>query len=105
MKTKHLYNICTIIQHNVEDVGPTLYKYYTNVLCLLGYIRKYSINYHVQLLIIIIVQQITIKEEDRLAATIAEIEEEVRIVPRGAYIRTPTGQVYQNRSFEGMLCF
>ena len=21
---------------NVEDVGPTLYKYYTNVLCLLG---------------------------------------------------------------------
>ena len=24
---------------NVEDVGPTLYKCYTNVLCLLGYAR------------------------------------------------------------------
>ena len=24
---------------NVEDVGPTLYKWYTNVLCLLGYCR------------------------------------------------------------------
>ena len=33
--TKHLY---TFIQcrHNVIDVGPALYKYYTNVLCLLG---------------------------------------------------------------------
>ena len=29
--TKHLYNICTML-----DVGPTLYKCYTNVLCLLG---------------------------------------------------------------------
>ena len=63
--TKHLYNICTmlgqrrrrwadVVQNicitfvrnicitfvqrwaNVEDVGPTLYKWYTNVLCLLG---------------------------------------------------------------------
>ena len=34
--TKHLYNI---IQYwtNVEDAGPTLYKCYTNLLCLLGY--------------------------------------------------------------------
>ena len=32
-------NICiTFVQpwSSVEDVGPTLYKYYTNVLCLLG---------------------------------------------------------------------
>ena len=32
-------NICiTFVQcwTNVEDVGPTLYKFYTNVLCLLG---------------------------------------------------------------------
>ena len=32
--TKHLYNTCTMLT-NVEDVGPTLYKCYTNVLCLL----------------------------------------------------------------------
>ena len=33
-------NICiTFVEcwANVEDVGPTLYKYYTNVLCLLGW--------------------------------------------------------------------
>ena len=37
--TQLTQNICiTIIQFwtNVEDVGPTLYKCYTNVLCLLG---------------------------------------------------------------------
>ena len=45
--------------------------------------------------------QITIKEEDRLAAVIADIDADVRIVPRGSYVKTPTGQVYQNRSFEG----
>ena len=33
--TKHLYNICTMLA-NVEDVGLTLYKCCTNVLCLLG---------------------------------------------------------------------
>ena len=42
-----------------------------------------------------------IKEEDRLAAVLAEIDHDVRIVPRGSYVRTPTGQVYENRSFEG----
>ena len=31
VNTKHLYNICTMF-----DVVPTLYKCYTNVLCLLG---------------------------------------------------------------------
>lgn len=46
-------------------------------------------------------ETIMIKEEDRLAAVIADIDVDVRIVPRGAYVKTPTGQVYRNRSFEG----
>lgn len=45
------------------------------------------------------------KEEDRLKAVIAIIDEESRIVPRGAYIKTPTGQVKINRSFEGQFIF
>ena len=45
--------------------------------------------------------QITIKEEDRLASVISEINDDVRIVPRGAFMKTPTGQVVTNRSFEG----
>ena len=32
---------------------------------------------------------------------IADIDTDVRIVPRGSYVKTPTGQVYQNRSFAG----
>jgi len=47
-------------------------------------------------------ETITIKEEDRLSSVIAEIDEDVRIVPRGAFIRTPTGSVTCNRSFEGL---
>lgn len=47
-------------------------------------------------------ETITIKEEDRLASVIAEIDEDVAIVPRGAFIKTPTGQVKPNRSFEGL---
>jgi len=47
-------------------------------------------------------ETITIKEEDRLSSVIAEIDEDVRIVPRGAFIRTPTGSVTTNRSFEGL---
>jgi len=47
-------------------------------------------------------EMIAIKEEIRLAATIAEIDQEVRIVPRGAFVKTPTGPVYSNRSFEGL---
>ena len=38
-QTQQTQNICiTFVQRrpNVFDVGPTLYKYYTNVLCLLG---------------------------------------------------------------------
>ena len=42
-----------------------------------------------------------IKEEDRLAAVISEIDYDVKIVPRGAYIKTALGQVNSNRSFEG----
>ena len=45
--------------------------------------------------------QVTVKEEDRLAAVISEIDQNVRIVPRGAFVMTPTGEVYPNRSFEG----
>ena len=40
-------NICiTFVQcwANVEDVGPPLYKCYTNVLCLLGYVSKCEIK-------------------------------------------------------------
>ena len=33
--TKHLYNICKILVQR-RNVGPTLYKCYTNVLRLLG---------------------------------------------------------------------
>ena len=36
-------NICITFAQcwtNVEDVGPTLYKYYTNVLCLLGRVLR-----------------------------------------------------------------
>ncbi|XP_031565996.1 radial spoke head protein 9 homolog [Actinia tenebrosa] len=45
---------------------------------------------------------ILIKEEDRLATVIEAIDYDVRIVPRGAYIRTATGSVLQNRCFEGL---
>jgi len=45
---------------------------------------------------------IQMKEEERLAAVIATIDEEARIVPRGAYIITPTHRVMTNRSFEGL---
>jgi radial spoke head protein 9 len=44
----------------------------------------------------------TIKEEDRLSSVIAEIDDDVCIVPRGAYMKSPTGQVMTNRSFEGL---
>jgi radial spoke head protein 9 len=44
----------------------------------------------------------TMKEEDRLAAVIVNIDQDVRIVPRGAFAKSPTGQVYRNRSFEGL---
>ena len=46
--TQQTENIClTFIQcrTNVEDVGPTLHKCHTNVLCLLG-ISKYFLMLH-----------------------------------------------------------
>ena len=42
------------------------------------------------------------KEEDRLAAVIDEIDREVHIVPRGAYVKTATSKIVTNRSFEGL---
>jgi len=48
-------------------------------------------------------ETITIKEEDRLSSVIADIDDDVRTVPRGAFIKTPTGEVVDNRSFEGLV--
>ncbi|XP_065882555.1 radial spoke head protein 9 homolog [Dysidea avara] len=45
---------------------------------------------------------IEMKEEDRLAAVVASIDQEVSVVPRGAYIKNPLGGVRMNRSFEGL---
>merc|ERR1712179_32595 len=47
-------------------------------------------------------ETISIKEEDRLASIVADIDEDVRIVPRGAFVKSPTGEVISNRSFEGL---
>ncbi|XP_048153884.1 radial spoke head protein 9 homolog [Corvus hawaiiensis] len=43
-----------------------------------------------------------IKEEARLIATIEQIDREVGIVPRGAFVKTPLGSVHENRHFEGL---
>jgi len=45
---------------------------------------------------------IQVKEEDRLATIIAEIDQEAMIVPRGAYLRSPAGIVTRNISFSGL---
>ena len=42
------------------------------------------------------------KEEDRLAAVVASIDQEAAVVPHGAYIKTPLGGIRKNRSFEGI---
>ncbi|XP_074658972.1 radial spoke head protein 9 homolog [Tubulanus polymorphus] len=47
-------------------------------------------------------ETITIKEEDRLASVIAEIGEDVFIIPRGAFVKQSTGEVQKNRCFEGL---
>lgn len=47
-------------------------------------------------------ETITIKEEDRLSAVISGIDMDVRIVPRGSFVRAPTGETYPNGSFEGL---
>ncbi|XP_069743902.1 radial spoke head protein 9 homolog isoform X8 [Narcine bancroftii] len=43
---------------------------------------------------------IKVKEEERLTATIELINREAAIIPRGAFIMTPRGEVHKNRSFE-----
>ncbi|XP_071995888.1 radial spoke head protein 9 homolog [Engystomops pustulosus] len=43
-----------------------------------------------------------IKEESRLIATIALIDREAAVAPRGAFIRSPLGQVHINPSFRGL---
>ncbi|XP_013422186.1 radial spoke head protein 9 homolog [Lingula anatina] len=47
-------------------------------------------------------ETIPIKEEDRLASVISDIDNDVSIVPRAAFIKRPAGQVVKNRSFEGL---
>ncbi|XP_014665626.1 PREDICTED: radial spoke head protein 9 homolog [Priapulus caudatus] len=42
------------------------------------------------------------KEENRLASVIADIDDDAAIIPRGAYLRTPQGIVKPNKSFEGL---
>ncbi|XP_030051597.1 radial spoke head protein 9 homolog [Microcaecilia unicolor] len=44
----------------------------------------------------------SLKEEARLVATIALIDQESAVVPRGAYVKSPHGQVELNRSFQGL---
>ncbi|XP_073349582.1 radial spoke head protein 9 homolog [Pagrus major] len=43
-----------------------------------------------------------VKEESRLAVTVHQIDEEVSVVPRGAFIKSPHGLVQINRSFGGL---
>jgi len=47
-------------------------------------------------------ETITLKEEDRLAAVIAEIDHDVMVVPRGAYVKAPTGDVNPGKHFDGL---
>ena len=58
-------------------------------------------NSNTQLILTIHVQ-VLVKEEDRLAAVIDEIDREVHIVPRGSYVKTAAGKIVTNRSFEGL---
>ncbi|KAM4712786.1 radial spoke head protein 9 homolog [Anableps anableps] len=43
-----------------------------------------------------------VNEEKRLTVTVHRIDEDVSVVPRGAFIRSPLGLVQVNRSFEGL---
>lgn len=45
---------------------------------------------------------IELKEEDRLAAVVATIDQEVGVVPKGAFMKTPLGEVVVNKSFQGL---
>ncbi|CAF1373499.1 unnamed protein product [Adineta ricciae] len=44
----------------------------------------------------------TLREEDRLAASLWRIEQDALIVPYTAYILQPNGDVQRNRTFEGL---
>ncbi|XP_019468324.1 radial spoke head protein 9 homolog isoform X2 [Meleagris gallopavo] len=46
--------------------------------------------------------ELTIKEENRLVATIEQIDRAVGIIPRRALMKTPLGSVRENRSFGGL---
>ncbi|XP_078068347.1 radial spoke head protein 9 homolog [Mustelus asterias] len=46
--------------------------------------------------------ELKVKEEERLTATIEQINREAAIIPRGAFVRTPLEQIHKNRSFEGL---
>ncbi|XP_068432911.1 radial spoke head protein 9 homolog [Clinocottus analis] len=45
---------------------------------------------------------IKVTEESRLAVTVHQIDEEVSVVPRGAFVKSPLGLVQINRSFGGL---
>ncbi|KAJ0060894.1 hypothetical protein NL108_001742, partial [Boleophthalmus pectinirostris] len=51
---------------------------------------------------ILCVSQIKMTEENRLAVTVYQIDLEVSVVPRGAFIKSPHGLVQVNRSFGGL---
>lgn len=41
------------------------------------------------------------KEEERLASVVATIDNEAAVVPRGAYVKAPLGDVVVNKSYKG----
>ena len=45
--------------------------------------------------------QASLREEERLAATLWKIEQDALIIPRSAYVLQPNGNVERNRTFEG----
>jgi len=45
---------------------------------------------------------VMVKEEDRLSIVVENICRDVAIVPRGAFMRTPVGEVIKNKAFEGL---
>lgn len=47
-------------------------------------------------------EKVLLREEERLAATLWKIEQDALIIPRGAYILQPNGDVERNRTFEGL---
>lgn len=49
-------------------------------------------------------EEVTVKviEASRLAAIVSNIDKDVSVVPRGAFIKSPNGKVQTNRSFGGL---